>query len=46
MHSQMRSQQIAIESVKNQLNRAKIEEMEKKEQEFNQEMGNDTMCAG
>ena len=39
MHSQLLSQQIAIEGVKDKLNREKKDEMERREQEFEQDMG-------
>ena len=39
IHSQMRSQQVAIESVRDKISREKREEMENREQEFHQDMG-------
>ena len=38
MHSQLRSQQIAVEGVKEKINREKREEMDRREQEFEQDM--------
>ena len=38
MHSQLRSQQIAIEGVKDKLNREKKDELERREQDFQQDM--------